>query len=89
MADKRTEWQKKKDSMLGMPLYYCAECKLEVSVTTSSCGEVIVKKPCSDCKAEVIAPRRAIAVGKGGVSINTRAKILFYRLLAHMTGRCV
>lgn len=89
MPDLRSEWQKKKDSALGMPLYYCAECKLEVSVTTSSSGEVIIKKPCSDCKAEVIAPRRAIAVGKGGVSIKTQSKILFYKLLAYMTGRCV
>lgn len=88
MQDKRTEWQKKKDAAFGMPLYYCAECLQAVDVKTKG-DEVIIKKPCSDCKAEVIAPRRAIAVGKGGASINTRARILFYQLLAKMTGRCV
>jgi len=89
LSDKRSEFQKKIDATFGMPLYYCAECKLSVDVKTTN-GEVSIKRPCGDeCLAEVIAPRRAIAVGKGGASMNTRAKIAFYKLLASMTGRCV
>lgn len=89
MSDKRSDWQKKIDATFGMPLYYCADCKLSVDVKTEG-SEVIIKRPCGEtCKAEVIAPRRAIAVGKGGASMNTRAKIAFHKLLAAMTNRCI
>lgn len=88
MPDQRSEWQKKKDAAFGMPLYYCADCLRSVQVRTNN-GDVIIKRPCGpECGAEVIAPRRAIAIGKGGASINTRTKILFYQLLAALTNRC-
>lgn len=86
--DKRTEHQKWLWEKFGPPLYYCSGCLLEVDVKSNN-GEITIKRPCDCGDCEVIAPRRAIAIGKGGASINTRAKILFYKLLAAMTGRCV
>lgn len=89
MPDQRSELEKKIDATFGMPLYYCAECKRGVDVKVDG-SEVKIERPCGvSCQAEVIAPRRAIAVGKGGASVGTRAKIAFYKLLATLTNRCI
>lgn len=83
MPDLRSDKQKKLDAIFGMPLYYCSECMCGVKVRDG-----VIIRPCVDCKeAQVIAPRRAIAVGKGGASGRTKAKILLMKLMALLTHR--
>jgi hypothetical protein len=51
-------------------------------------GEPIVKRPCgADCGHQIIAPRKAIATGKGGANIQTKATLSWWKLKALLTGR--
>lgn len=89
MPDQRSELQKKLDGMLGMPLYYCADCMRGVDVKATD-GEPIITRPCGEeCGKEIIAPRKAIACGEGGLSMKDTAKTFYWRLAAALTGRCV
>lgn len=90
MPDKRTEMQKRIDKAVGMPLYYCADCLRAVDVKIVAGAEPIIKRPCGpECGAGIIAPRRAIACGEGGLSMKDKAKQFYWRLAAALTGRCV
>jgi len=86
MPDKRTPLQKWLWDKIGPPLYYCAECKLAVKVTPVPGHEPLIDRPC-DCTAQIIAPRTAICVGKGGASLATKCKIAWNEAKAAVTGR--
>ncbi len=87
--DQRTTVEKALWDKVGPPLYYCADCLRAVSVTTVEGAEPIIKRPCGgDCQASIIAPRKAIAVGKGGMSLKNKATLSWWKLKALLTGRC-
>lgn len=85
--DARSELEKKLWELIGPPLYYCEECLLAVSVTPVDGGEPVIKRKCSHNEAKIIAPRRAICVGKGGMNTGTRIKIAWNKAKASVTGR--
>lgn len=87
-ADLRSRAQKKIDELIGPPLYYSERCKLKVEVSVEG-GDVKIVRPCGDCGCQVIAPRRAVAVGEGGMNMTTRAAVAFRQVAAAITGRCV
>lgn len=87
--DKRTELEKRLDVLVGKPLYYCASCLRGVRVVATDC-EPIIKRPCGiDCGHQIIAPRKAIAVGEGGMNFKDKAKLTYWQVAAALTGRCV
>lgn len=88
MPDKRSDLERKLWDVIGAPLYYCEECKLAVDVKVVEGQEPIVKRPC-DCNAQIIAPRKAIAAGEGGLNFSDKAKLTLMQLGAAITGRCV
>lgn len=90
MPDQRSEIQKRLDNILGMPLYYCADCLRSVDVKVVGGNAPIITRPCDEnCGKQIIAPRKAIACGEGGLSMRDKAKTFYWRLAAAMTGRCV
>lgn len=86
--DKRNALQKKLWDLIGPPLYYCEGCMLAVSVQPVEGGEPIIKRKC-DCVAGIIAPRKAIAAGEGGLNLPDKVKLTYWQLAASLTGRCV
>lgn len=81
----RTLWDK-----LGPPLYYCSECLRAVKVTPVAGGEPVIERPCVECKdAGIIAPRKAIVAGEGGLNWKDRTKVGYWKIAAALTGRCV
>lgn len=83
--DKRSPVEKLLWVRVGPPLYYCSDCLRTVKVE----GEPPqIHRPCEGCTAEVIAPRKAICVGKGGASTATKIAIRWNQLKAALTGRC-
>lgn len=90
MADRRTELDRLLWVKVGPPLYYCADCMRAVSVTPVEGGEPIIKRPCGpECGEQIIAPRKAICVGKGGASMTTKAKVGWMKFLSLVTRRTV
>jgi hypothetical protein len=83
--DKRTPFQKALDEKIGPPLYYCSDCKLAVKVDLDP---VAIHRPCEGCTADVIAPRKAVCVGKGGAATATKVAVKWAQLKAAVTGRC-
>lgn len=79
----RALWEK-----IGPPLYYCAECLLAVDVTPVEGSEPIIKRKCEHT-GEIIAPRRSILAGKGGLNLPNKIRMKGYQLAATITGRCV
>lgn len=70
-------------------MYYCADCMRSVDVKSTGEGqEPEIKRPC-DCNAQIIAPRKAIAAGEGGMNFKDRMKLSYWQIAAAMTGRCV
>lgn len=88
MADDRTPTEKALWERIGPPLYYCAECMRGVKVTPVDGAEPIVQRKCEHT-GQIIAPRRAICVGKGGASMGTKVKIAVMQLASAVTGRTV
>jgi hypothetical protein len=89
MPDQRTKYEKMMWDKVGPPLYYCSDCMKAVEVTPVVGGEPIVKRPCNqDCGHQIIAPRKAIATGKGGASMQTKITLSWWKLKALLTGRC-
>lgn len=86
--DARSNTEKLLWEKLGPPLYYCAECLLEVSVSPVDGGEPIVKRKCEHT-GQIIAPRRSILAGKGGLNLPNKIKQAGYQMAAAITGRCV
>lgn len=90
MPDLRSPIEKKLDETIGLPLYYCSECLRAVKVTAIEGREPHVERPCTDCNtAHIIAPRKAIATGEGGLNFSDKAKLTLMRIGAALTGRCV
>ena len=87
MTDARTPTEKLLWDKLGPPLYYCAECLLAVDVTPVEGGEPIVHRRCGH-DGQIIAPRKSILAGEGGLNFTDRVKISWWQLLASITGRC-
>lgn len=87
--DKRSAVEKMMWDKVGPPLYYCEGCLRAVKVTPVDGGEPVIEKPCSGCTAQVIAPRKAIAAGVGGLSPADKVKQAYSQVAASLTGRCV
>lgn len=83
MPDARTPLQRKLDEVIGKPLYYCEECKLAVKVT-----EAGIERPCN-CNGRIIAPRKAIVAGAGGLGFSNRMVMAYRKTAATLTGRNV
>lgn len=79
----RLAWEK-----IGPPLYYCAECLRGVKVTPVAGAEPVVTRKCEHT-GQIIAPRRAICVGKGGASMGTKVRIAAMQAASAITGRTV
>lgn len=88
MPDSRSDFERLLWEKIGPPLYYCEECKRGVKVTPVDGAEPKIRRPCgADCDKPIIAPRKAVCVGKGGASIGTKARIGWMQLKALVTGR--
>lgn len=86
--DARSDLEKLIWKSVGPPLYYCADCMLAVKVTPVEGGDPIVKRACAHT-GQIIAPRRSILAGKGGLSLPDKVKMKGYQMAASLTGRCV
>jgi len=86
--DARSDLDKALWDKIGPPLYYCAECLLAVDVTPVEGSEPIIKRKCEHT-GEIIAPRRSILAGKGGLNLPNKIRMKGYQLAATITGRCV
>ena len=86
--DERSALERLLWAKIGPPLYYCAECLRTVKVKSVKGGEPVVKRSCEHT-GQIMAPRKAICVGKGGASIGTRAKIGAMQIASVITGRTV
>lgn len=85
--DKRTDFQKTLWDKVGPPLYYSSECMLSVDVSTKD-GQAVITRPCGDCNCGVIAPRKSMLAGEGGLKLADQAKMSWWKLKALLTGRC-
>jgi hypothetical protein len=88
MTDLRTPFMRWLDRVLGLPLYYSSRCRLRVRVRVTADG-VDIARPCGVCDCEVMAPRKSILAGEGGLNFVSRVRMRWYRLAAALTGRCV
>jgi hypothetical protein len=86
--DNRSELEKKAWEIIGPPLYYCEDCLKGVTVTVKDGQEPVIKRRC-ECNGQIIAPRKAIASGKGGMSLPNKIKLTGWKIGAAITGRCV
>lgn len=90
MPDRRSPLQKRLDEVIGPPLYYCSDCLCAVKVVPREGHEPHITRACGeDCGHQIIAPRKAIAVGQGGMSPLTRLKVKASQIGAALTGRSV
>lgn len=90
MPDRRSPLQKRLDEVIGPPLYYCSDCLCAVKVTPRQGHEPHIQRPCGeDCGHQIIAPRKAIAAGKGGLSLGNKIKVAGMQIGAALTGRSV
>lgn len=87
MSDARTPTERLLWEKIGPPLYYCAECLLAVKVTAIEGQEPKVERRCAHT-GQIIAPRKAVIVGKGGMNLPTRARVAWDHAKAAVTGRC-
>jgi len=88
--DQRSDIERALWDKVGPPLYYCSECLRAVKVTPQEGAEPIIECPCVECKdANIIAPRKAIVTGEGGMNWKDRTKVSYWKLAAALTGRCV
>lgn len=85
--DARTPIERFLWDKIGPPLYYCAECLRAVKVTPVEGAEPKVERKC-DHRGEIIAPRKAVAVGEGGMNMPARARLAWDQAKAAVTGRC-
>lgn len=86
VQDARTPLEKVLWEHIGPPLYYCAECMRAVNVTVQEGAEPIIKRKCEH-DGQIIAPRKAIVTGKGGMSLATRINVAWMQAKAAATGR--
>jgi len=86
--DQRSKIERLLWERVGPPLYYCSECMRAVKVTAVENAEPVIDRPC-DCNAQIIAPRKAIVAGEGGLNWKDNAKVKYWQAAAALTGRCV
>jgi hypothetical protein len=86
--DARTALERRMWDLIGPPLYYCADCLKGVKVTPVEGTEPIIKRNC-DCTGQIMAPRRAVCAGEGGLNFADKAKVTWMQAAASLTGRCV
>jgi hypothetical protein len=90
MPDRRTPLQKRLDEIIGPPLYYCSDCLCAVKVVAREGQEPVITRACGeDCGHQIIAPRKAIAHGEGGLSLPDRIKVKASQIGSALTGRSV
>lgn len=87
--DERTPLEKWMWDAIGPPLYYCGECMRVVRVKPVEGKEPNVLRVCKHENAPIIAPRKAVMVGKGGMSVPTKAKVSLSQFGSWITGRSV
>lgn len=86
--DLRSDLERALWNKVGPPLYYCSECLRAVKVIENAPPEIV--RPCVECKdAGIIAPRKAIVAGEGGLNWKDRTKVKYWQVAAALTGRCV
>lgn len=84
-ALERTLWEK-----IGPPLYYCSDCLRAVKVQVVEGQEPVITRPCkADCGHQIMAPRKAITAGAGGLSFVNKVRVRYDQIAAAITGRCV
>lgn len=88
MQDERSQGEKLAWRMLGPPLYYCATCMRKVNVTVAD-GQPVISRNCTHDGHQVIAPRRAVVAGEGGLSTVNKVKMAWWSAAAKVTGRNV
>jgi hypothetical protein len=88
MTDGRTSMEKLLWKWFGPPLYYCEECLRAVDVQAVENKEPRITKLC-DHAAPIIAPRKSILAGEGGLNASDKVKLLWWQSAAKVTGRCV
>jgi hypothetical protein len=88
VTDARTPLEKTLWSVIGPPLYYCANCLKAVDVKPVEGGEPIITRQCQ-CAGQIMAPRKAIAAGEGGLNFSDSVRMKTAQLMAALTGRCV
>jgi len=90
MADQRSAIEKAMDAKIGPPLYYCDDCKRAVRVTIVEGAEPIIERPCKEqCGHAIIAPRKSILAGEGGLNFKDRCTVKWWQIAAAITGRSV
>jgi hypothetical protein len=86
VSDDRSYGERMAWRMLGAPLYYCEDCLRRVNVAGDP-PEVV--RSCDHADARVIAPRRAIVHGEGGLSPANKLRMSAYKIASAITGRVV
>lgn len=90
MADQRSAFERRLDEVLGPPLYYCGECMRGCKVEPREGQEPKITRACGqDCGHQIIAPRKSILAGEGGLNFKDRVTVQWWQLAAKVTGRCV
>lgn len=83
-TDERTALERAAWRLVGPPLYYCEHCLRRVDVT----GDVVTRT-CDHNEARIIAPRKSILAGQGGLTPMNKAKLKWWQIAANVTGRSV
>ena len=83
--DDRTPGELLAWKLLGPPLYYCAVCLRRAHVTGNP---PVVQRTCSHDGEQVIAPRKAIVTGEGGLTPTNKLRLAWWQAGAKLTGRC-
>lgn len=86
MQDGRNVAEKLAWSLIGPPLYYCEDCLVGVDVTVVEGKEPIIKRHCEHT-GRIIAPRKSILAGEGGLNFVNKIKMASYQLKSSLTGR--
>jgi hypothetical protein len=71
--------------LIGPPLYYCEHCLVGVDVTHGE--NPVVTRNCGHNDARIIAPRKSILAGEGGLSLKNKAKMTVAKVKSRLTGR--
>lgn len=93
MPDQRSRLEVALWQAIGPPLYYCQDCLRAVDVhPAESDGEPQILRPCAqDCGHPIIAPRKAVCTGQGGLDLPPlkRAELRMRQIASGLTGRSV
>lgn len=90
MADQRSTLERRLDDLVGPPLYYCSDCLRACKVQAREGEEPVVTRACgADCGHQIIAPRKSILAGEGGLNFKDRVTVQWWQMAAKLTGRCV